>query len=106
MVAKVARDEAEKHANRMDALLAQDVVPEVQRDQAHLQLAQAESQLAMADATLGEVETAGSQLWPGVPIPQRSPPAVHHLCVLGISPIHPDGTRRAIRCARELPGSP
>ena len=60
MVANAARDEAEKHAARMDALLAQDVVPQVQRDQAHLQLAQAESQLAMANATLGEVETAGS----------------------------------------------
>jgi len=60
MVAGAARDEAEKHANRMDALLAQDVVPEVQRDQAHLHLAQAESQVAMAAATLGEVETAGS----------------------------------------------
>ena len=44
----------------MDALLAQDVVPQVQRDQAHLQLAQAESQVAMATASLQEVETAGS----------------------------------------------
>jgi RND family efflux transporter MFP subunit len=60
MVASAARDEAEKHADRMDALLAQDVVPQVQRDQAHLQLTQAESQLAMARATLQEVETAGS----------------------------------------------
>ena len=60
MMAGAARDEAEKHASRMDALLAQDVVPEVQRDQAHLQLTQAESQLAMARATLREVETAGS----------------------------------------------
>ncbi|MGD2122880.1 MAG: efflux RND transporter periplasmic adaptor subunit [Gemmatimonadota bacterium] len=60
MVAQAARDEAEKHADRMDALLAQDVVPQVQRDQAHLQLTQAESQLAMATATLREVETAGS----------------------------------------------
>jgi len=60
MVATAARDEAEKHADRMDALLAQDVVPQVQRDQAHLQLTQAESQLAMATATLSEVETAGS----------------------------------------------
>jgi RND family efflux transporter MFP subunit len=60
MVATAARDEAQKHANRMDALLAQDVVPQVQRDQAHLQLTQAESQLAMATATLSEVETAGS----------------------------------------------
>ena len=59
-VASMARDEAEKHAARMDALLAQDVVPLVQRDQAHLQLAQAESQLAMATASLKEVETAGS----------------------------------------------
>jgi RND family efflux transporter MFP subunit len=60
MVATAARDEAQKHAGRMDALLAQDVVPQVQRDQAHLQLTQAESQLAMATATLKEVETAGS----------------------------------------------
>ena len=60
MVATAARDEAQKHADRMDALLAQDVVPQVQRDQAHLQLTQAESQLAMASATLTEVETAGS----------------------------------------------
>ena len=60
MVASAARDEAERHAIRMDTLLAQDVVPQVQRDQAHLQLIQAESQLAMATATLREVETAGS----------------------------------------------
>jgi len=60
MVASAGRDEAAKHAGRMDALLAQDVVPQVQRDQAHLQLTQAESQLAMATATLTEVETAGS----------------------------------------------
>jgi RND family efflux transporter MFP subunit len=59
-VAQAGRDEAEKHADRMDALLAQDVVPQVQRDQAHLQLTQAESQVAMAMATLREVETAGS----------------------------------------------
>ena len=60
MVATAARDEAVKHAGRMDALLAQDVVPLVQRDQAHLMVTQAESQLAMATATLTEVETAGS----------------------------------------------
>jgi len=60
MLAQAARDEASKQADRMDALLAQDVVPQVQRDQAHLQLTQAESQLAMATATLSEVETAGS----------------------------------------------
>ena len=60
MVAQAARDEAVKHADRMDVLLAQDVVAQVQRDQAHLQLTQAESQLAMATATLKEVETAGS----------------------------------------------
>lgn len=59
-VAQVARDEARKQAQRMDTLLAQDVVAQVQRDQAHLQLTQAESQLAMAEATLREVETAGS----------------------------------------------
>lgn len=60
MVAQAARAEAVKHADRMDVLLGQDVVPQVQRDQAHLQLAQAESQLAMATATFGEVETASS----------------------------------------------
>ena len=60
MVAQAARDEAVKHADRMDVLLGQDVVPQVQRDQAHLQLQGAESQLAMAAATLDEVETAGS----------------------------------------------
>lgn len=60
MVAGAARDEAARHADRMDTLLAQDVVPQVQRDQAHLMLTQAESQLAMAQATLKEVETAGS----------------------------------------------
>ena len=60
MVATAARDEAAKHAARMDTLLAQDVVAQVQRDQAHLMLTQAESQLAMARATLREVETAGS----------------------------------------------
>jgi RND family efflux transporter MFP subunit len=59
-VAGAARDEAARHAWRMDTLLAQDVVPQVQRDQAHLMLTQAESQLAMAEATLHEVETAGS----------------------------------------------
>lgn len=60
MVARAARDEAAKQANRMDTLLAQDVVPQVQRDQAHLTLTQAEAQLAMAEAALREVETAGS----------------------------------------------
>lgn len=59
-VATAGRAEAGKQADRMDALLSQDVVPQVQRDQAHLQLAQAESQLAMATASLQEVENAGS----------------------------------------------
>jgi RND family efflux transporter MFP subunit len=59
-VARAARDEAARHAERMDTLLAQDVVPQVQRDQAHLMLTQAESQLAMAEASLKEVETAES----------------------------------------------
>ena len=53
-------EEAAKHADRMDALLAQDVVPLVQRDQALLMVTQASSQLAMAEAGLKEVETAGS----------------------------------------------
>jgi RND family efflux transporter MFP subunit len=69
MVARAARDEAEKHARRMDSLLEQDVVPQVQRDQAHLQLTQAESQLAMASATLKEVETAGSYASIRAPFP-------------------------------------
>lgn len=60
MVSQAARDEASRHASRMDTLLEQDVVPQVQRDQAHLMLTQAEAQLAMAQATLREVETAGS----------------------------------------------
>jgi RND family efflux transporter MFP subunit len=60
MMATAARDEAARHVDRMDVLLAQDVVPQVQRDQAHLELIQAESQLALATATLSEVETAGS----------------------------------------------
>lgn len=57
-VARAARDEAARHVARMDTLVAQDAVARVQRDQAALGLAQAESQLAMADATLREVETA------------------------------------------------
>jgi len=60
MMAQAAREEAGKHAARMDTLLAQDVVARVQRDQAHLMLTQARAHLAMATATLLEVETAGS----------------------------------------------
>ena len=60
MVTEAATAEAAKHAARMDTLLAQDVVAQVQRDQAHFQLTQARSQLAMAAASLTEVETAGS----------------------------------------------
>lgn len=56
--ARAARDEAVRHAARMDTLLVQDAVAPAQRDQAHLGQAQAESQLAMAEATLTEVETA------------------------------------------------
>jgi len=58
--ARAARDEAERHAARMDTLLAADAVARVQRDQARLGLAQAESQVAIAEATLAEVETAAS----------------------------------------------
>ncbi|MFC1639568.1 efflux RND transporter periplasmic adaptor subunit [Gemmatimonadota bacterium] len=58
MVATAARDEAARHAARMDTLLAQDAVPRVQRDGAFLGLTQAESQLAMAEASLTEVENA------------------------------------------------
>lgn len=58
--AQATRDEAARQAARMDTLYAQDVVAQVQRDGAHLRLAQAESQLALAEATLQEVETAAS----------------------------------------------
>ncbi len=58
--ARAARDEAARQAARMDTLVAQDAVARVQRDQAHLGLAQAESQLAMAQAAMGEVEAAAS----------------------------------------------
>jgi RND family efflux transporter MFP subunit len=60
MVSQAARDEASRHADRMNTLLEQDVVAQVQRDQAQLMFTQAEAQLAMAQATLKEVETAGS----------------------------------------------
>jgi RND family efflux transporter MFP subunit len=57
-VAQAARDEAARHAARMDTLYSLDVVPLVQRDQAHLGLVQAESQLAVAEATLREASIA------------------------------------------------
>jgi len=57
-VARAARDEALRQASRMDTLYAQDVVAQVQRDQARLGITQAESQLAMAEASLREVGTA------------------------------------------------
>lgn len=53
-----AHDEAARHAARMDTLFAMDVVSQVQRDQAHLGLAQATSHLAVARATLAEVDAA------------------------------------------------
>lgn len=56
--ARAAHAEAARHAARMDTLYAQDVVSQVQRDQAHLGLTHAASQLAMARAALTEVETA------------------------------------------------
>ena len=56
--ALAARDEAARHAARMDTLLTQDAVARVQRDQARLGLAQAEAQLAMAQAALQDVATA------------------------------------------------
>ncbi|MDH3289663.1 MAG: efflux RND transporter periplasmic adaptor subunit [Gemmatimonadota bacterium] len=65
--ADAARDEAARHAARMDTLLALDVVAHVQRDGAHVQLTQAESQLALAMATLREVETAAS--YASIPAP-------------------------------------
>ncbi len=59
-VATAARDEAAKQAVRMDTLLAQDAVAQVQRDRAHLQLTQAESQLQLAEASSREVDAAQS----------------------------------------------
>jgi RND family efflux transporter MFP subunit len=56
--AEAARDEAARHAARMDTLLVADAVAQVQRDQAYLGLTQAESQLALAQATAAEVRTA------------------------------------------------
>lgn len=56
--AQAARDEAARHSARMDTLYTQDAVARVQRDQARLQLTQAESGLAIAEAALNEVETA------------------------------------------------
>lgn len=57
-VARAARDEAERHASRMDTLHALDIVPLVQRDQARLALVQAESALEVAEATLREAGIA------------------------------------------------
>lgn len=56
--AEATRDEAARHAARMDTLYLQDAVSRVQRDQARLGLTQAESQLTMARAALAEVQTA------------------------------------------------
>jgi len=56
--ATAARDEAAKHAARMDTLYRQDVVSLVQRDQAMLGLTIAESQLASARAALDQVASA------------------------------------------------
>jgi RND family efflux transporter MFP subunit len=58
LVARAARDEAARHAARMDTLLAQDAVALVQRDQARLALVQAESQVALAEAAVQEVDAA------------------------------------------------
>ncbi|MGD2134866.1 MAG: efflux RND transporter periplasmic adaptor subunit [Gemmatimonadales bacterium] len=67
--ARAARDEAARHAARMDTLFAQDVVAEVQRDQARLHLTQAESQLQLASATQREVEAAASYAVITAPFP-------------------------------------
>jgi RND family efflux transporter MFP subunit len=56
--ARAARDEAARQTARMDTLYASDVVSQVQRDQAHLALIQAESQLALAQAAAQDAETA------------------------------------------------
>jgi RND family efflux transporter MFP subunit len=65
--AGAAGREAARQAARMDTLLAQDAVAPVQRDQAHLGLAQAQSQLAMAEATLAEVDNAAAYARIGAP---------------------------------------
>jgi RND family efflux transporter MFP subunit len=59
-VAAAARDEASRHATRMDTLYAQDAVALVQRDGAGLALTQTEAQLAMARSALQEVAAAES----------------------------------------------
>ncbi len=56
--ALASRDEAARHVARMDTLLTQDAVARVQRDQARLALAHAESGLIMAEAAQREVDTA------------------------------------------------
>jgi RND family efflux transporter MFP subunit len=58
LVARAARDEAARHAARMDTLYAQDAVALVQRDQARLAMVQAESQVALAEAAVREVDAA------------------------------------------------
>jgi len=58
--AQAARDEAARHRARMDTLVLQDAVPEVQRDQAQLMLTQAEAQLQLAMAAEQEVQAAAS----------------------------------------------
>lgn len=57
-MAEAARDEAARHATRMDTLYTQDAVPMVQRDQARLGLVQAEAQVTLAEAALQDVATA------------------------------------------------
>ena len=58
--AQLARDEAARQADRMDTLLAYDAVARVQRDGAHLALAQTEAQLAAAEAALRDAAIAES----------------------------------------------
>ena len=59
VAARAGRDEASRHAARMDTLFAADAVARVQRDQARMALTIAESALLVAQASLQEVETAG-----------------------------------------------
>jgi len=56
--AEAAHAEAVRQAARMDTLYASDAVSQVQRDQAHLGLAQATAQLALAQAAEKDAETA------------------------------------------------
>jgi RND family efflux transporter MFP subunit len=100
-VARAGLAEAERHAARMDTLLAQDAVARVQRDQAVLQRTHAAAQLAMAEAAVAEVEAADRYAAIRAPfagfVVQRSV-SVGDLAAPGMSliGIEGDGAREAI----------